>query len=115
MTGNLERWRYQRGLVVYFQGGNWWGLGHAIPAIIDMHRVCRVLQRFCYISMYDMRLGKLFGYGNGLSWHPEQSELQKYDSNVTLRYFPLFEEFLTQARHMDNYSLIIVLIKFHIN
>jgi hypothetical protein len=108
LTGDLEKWRYKRGLVVYFQGRNWWGLGHTIPATIDIHRVCRVLRRFCYISMYEMRLGKLFGYGNGLSWHPERSELEQYGSNVTVRYFPLYKEFLDKAQELDNHSLIIV-------
>jgi hypothetical protein len=108
LTGDLEKWRYKRGLVVYFQGQNWWGLGHTIPATIDIHRVCRVLRRFCYISMYEMRLGKLFGYGNGLSWHPERSELEQYGSNVTVRHFPLYKEFLDKAQELDNHSLIIV-------
>ena len=108
LTGDLEKWRYKRGLVVYFQGRNWWGLGHTIPATIDIHRVCRVLRRFCYISMYEMRLGKLFGYGNGLSWHPERSELEQYGSNVTVRHFPLYKEFLDKAQELDNHSLIIV-------
>ena len=55
-----------------------------------------------------MRLGKLFGYGNGLSWHPERSELEQYGSNVTVRHFPLYKEFLDKAQELDNHSLIIV-------
>ena len=108
LTADLEAWRYQRGLWINFQGGNWWGLGHALPAVVDLHRVCRVLQRFCYITMYEMRLSLLFGYGNGMSWHPDSAELARYDSNVTIRYFPLYAEFLQHARDLDNYSLIIV-------
>jgi len=93
-------------MVIRLKGPNWWGLGHAIPAIIEFHHLCRLLQRFCYISMYDMSLGKLFGYGNGMSWDPDPAELEQYGANVSVRCWPLFTAFLEQARALDNYSLI---------
>ena len=53
ISGELEQWRYRRGLVVHFRvhkgGSNWWGVGHVLPTVIDVHHLCRTLRRFCYI------------------------------------------------------------------
>ena len=62
---DLERWQYKRALVVRFTGRkDWWGLGHALQAVFDIHHVCRLLRRFCYISIFEMNLGLMFGYKN---------------------------------------------------
>ena len=49
---DLERWQHKRALVVRFTGRrDWWGLGHALQAVFDIHHVCRLLRRFCYVSI----------------------------------------------------------------
>lgn len=108
LSADLERWQYKRGLVLRFNGGNWWGLGHALPAVFDLHHVCRKLQRFCYIRVYEMNLGLMFGYANGMSWHPDPSELEKYPNTAGIRDFPAKERFLARAKALDNVSLLVV-------
>ena len=112
---DLERWQYKRALVVRFTGRkDWWGLGHALQAVFDIHHVCRLLRRFCYISIFEMNLGLMFGYKNGMSWHPEPAELDKYRDRTVIRDFPAWfnffhpknPPFLARARTLDNVSLL---------
>lgn len=59
----------RRGMVFRFGGRtSAWGLGHALPAALLLHDICRNAERVCHIEMYDMDLGKLFGYATGASW-----------------------------------------------
>ena len=112
---DLRRWQYKRALVVRFTDRkDWWGLGHALQAVFDIHHVCRLLQRFCYVSIFEMNLGLMFGYKNGMSWHPEPAELGKYPNRTVIRDFPAWfnffhpkdPPFLARARKLDNVSLL---------
>lgn len=93
---------------------DWWGLGHAMQAVFDIHRVCRLLRRFCYVSIFEMNLGLMFGYKNGMSWHPEPAELDRYSNRTTIRDYPMWfnffhpqnPPFLARARKLDNVSLL---------
>ena len=112
---DLRRWQYKRALVVRFTDRkDWWGLGHALQAVFDIHQVCRLLRRFCYVSIFEMNLGLMFGYKNGMSWHPEPAELEKYPNRTVIRDFPAWfnffhpknPPFLARARTLDNVSLL---------
>ena len=77
---HLHRARGRRGLFIEFTGKSRWGLGHALWNIYVLHDVCRQLERFCYIKLYDMELGQLMGYAaQNLSWgEPSEAERQLY-------------------------------------
>ena len=61
-----------------------------------------------------MNLGLMFGYKNGMSWHPEPAELDKYPNRTVIRDFPAWfnffhpknPPFLARARLLDNVSLL---------
>ena len=85
----LEQRRHRRGLVVEFVGPNWWGTGQVLLTAVDIHSLCVSLERYCYVSGYTMRLGSLFGYANGMSWHPDEQTAAGYPNvsrlNLTYR------------------------------
>ena len=119
-VADLEKWRYKRALVIRFAGRkDWWGLGHALTAVFDLHHLCRQLHRFCYISIFEMNLGLMFGYANGLSWHPEPAELERYPNRVAFQDFPpgifgTFHAFSERVRKLENVSLVDVTSINHI-
>ena len=88
LANDLRQWRGKRGLYLEFVGQSGVGLGHAVANAFLLHDICRQLQRYCYIKIYDMDLHLLMGYAaGGLSWGPpdetEQAQYSKSDS-VTL-------------------------------
>ena len=85
MNATLRRQRHRRGLVFSTQRGmsSLWGLGHALSIVYVMHHVCRRVDRYCYLSIYDMDMHRLFGYANGELWSPTKEELAAYGSDVT--------------------------------
>eukprot|EP00966_Prymnesium_polylepis_P097937 2268484-Prymnesium_polylepis.1 len=84
LSGDLSRWYGRRAAVIEYAGRSRWGLGHVLPAVLQAHALCRQLRRYCYVRMYDMDVGHVFGFANGMRWEPTSSELQRYDShNVT--------------------------------
>ena len=57
-----------------------------------------------------MNLGLMFGYGNGMSWHPEPSELKKYPNRSYIRDAPLHYPitFSRRLAGLENVSLVVV-------
>ena len=60
-----------------------WGLGHVLPAVFLMHDICRQLNRYCYIKVFNMDLHKLMKYAaHNLSWGvPDALELARYGTD----------------------------------
>lgn len=110
----LEERHRRRGLVFQFVGPNWWGTGQVLLTAVDLHSLCFDLERFCYVSGYTMRLGSLFGYANGMSWHPDEQTAADYPnvtySNLTFRAswkaYRLEGQLRKLARAAENSSLI---------
>ena len=79
--------RGRRALFFEYRGGkNALGWGHTLTAAYALHGICRLLRRFCYVSIYDMDLGVFYGYADGSSWaKPEPTELAQYLSVSTIQ------------------------------
>ena len=79
----LNAWRHRRGLFFELlsppRGSTASGLGQAVSNALLLHSICRSLQRFCYITMYGLRLDELMRYASGLSWgQPDATERRAY-------------------------------------
>ena len=74
--------RGRRALYFEYRGGkNVLGWGHTLTVAYALHGICRLMRRFCYVSLYDMDLGSFYGYADGSSWaKPEPTELAQYHS-----------------------------------
>ena len=70
ISAELAARRDTRALLIEFAGHSQWGLGHILPALFLAHDLCRSLRRYCYVRLYEMEVGKLFGYANGMTWEP---------------------------------------------
>ena len=44
------------------------GWGHALPAAVFLHWLCRRAQRACFVRLFDFHLGRYWGYSDGTSW-----------------------------------------------
>ena len=78
--------RGRRALFFEYRGDNRLGWGHTLTAAYALHGICRLLRRFCYVSLYDMDLGAFYGYADGTSWaKPEPTELARYRSVSTIQ------------------------------
>ena len=63
--------------------------------------------------------GLMFGYANGLSWHPEPAELERYPNRVAFQDFPpgifgTFHAFSERVRKLENVRLVDVTSINHI-
>lgn len=93
-TAALRRWRGKRGLFFEYRGISMSGLGIALPNMFALFDICFRLERFCYVSIYDMELHRLMDYrADGLSWAPpsaaerglyEPATARTYQVNRTL-------------------------------
>ena len=78
LSAQLRRTRGVRALHVVYAGKSSWGLGHVLALSYRLHDLCRHLGRYCLLDLYDMQLGRLFGYANGDSWRPSEAHLQSF-------------------------------------
>ena len=79
--------RGRRALFFEYRGDrNALGWGHALTAAYGLHGICRLLRRYCYVSLYDIDLGEFYGYADGSSWaRPGPAELAQYHSISTIK------------------------------
>jgi len=79
--------RGRRALFFEYRGDkNALGWGHTLTVAYALHGICRLLRRFCYVSLYDMDLGTFHGYADGSSWaKPGPTELAQYHSVSTVQ------------------------------
>ena len=85
----LSSTRYKHGLAIIWEFppnplDQNLGYGHLLNMAHALHNVCSELRRFCYVKIADSDLARFFGYANGLSWHVDELELQKYPSSSTI-------------------------------
>ena len=82
---HLELTRRVRGLWLIFGGISEWGWGNMLPSVYALHWLCRLAQRYCYVSLQDQDIGSVLGYANGDSWHVHDRHglHSQYGHNVT--------------------------------
>lgn len=78
MDRSLAALRGRRGLVFEYVGRSVWGVGHVLTFAYALHQLCRMLDRFCYVRLWDSQLDDVFVYANGASWAPTAEELARY-------------------------------------
>ena len=89
---DLRQWRGRRALFFEYSGPTVpSGLGIALPNLFLLFEICWRLRRFCYISLFDLKLHKAMSYrafdgmrGGALSWAPpDGKERALYDETTT--------------------------------
>ena len=78
MRAELSAHQGTRALYIMYGGRSVWGMGHVLALAYRLHDLCRHLRRYCLLSLYDMELGRLFGYASGHSWEPTDAALDLY-------------------------------------
>jgi hypothetical protein len=78
---HLDTTEFKRGLVFEVLGESAWGLGNVLSLAYLVHSWCLSARRFCYLQIFDAELGRLFGYHDGRSWHPDPEVLRRYPAS----------------------------------
>ena len=69
MDGHLRSTvAHRRSLTIFYPGSGSFGIGHVLNAALGLHYLCRHLERFCRVRVFDAELETWFGYANGMSW-----------------------------------------------
>ena len=69
------------------------GFWHLALLAYLVHHWCLAAQRYCYVQLLDMELGRLFQYQTGDIWHPEESELLPYGKRTIVHASSLHEAY----------------------
>ena len=85
----------RRSLTIFYPGSGSFGTGHVLNAALGLHYLCRHLERFCRVRVFDAELETWFGYANGMSWKKREEPFRVPEPKEPLSAFDFFS---TKAR-----------------